>query len=52
MGKLATLTDQSPYLSEYAPQWWDEYAAPTLARGTLSSYAVQLDLRILPELDD
>ncbi len=50
MGKLATLTDESPYLSEYAPQWWDEYAAPTLASGTLSSYAVQLDLRILPEL--
>ncbi len=50
LGKLATLTDESPYLSEYAPQWWDEYAAPTLASGTLSSYAVQLDLRILPEL--
>ncbi len=50
LGKLATLTDESPYLSDYAPQWWDEYAAPTLASGTLSSYAVQLDLRILPEL--
>ena len=50
MGKLATLTDESPYLSDYASQWWVEYAAPTLASGTLSSYAVQLDLRILPEL--
>jgi len=50
MGKLAALTDESPYLFDYASQWWVEYAAPTLASGTLSSYAVQLDLRILPEL--
>src|SRR2546426_1141113 len=50
MGKLATLTDQSPFFFEYAPRWWDEYAVPNLAKGTLSSYAVQLDLRIVPEL--
>jgi len=50
MGKLASLTDDSPLLSEYAPQWWHEYAIPSLAKGTLTSYAVQLDLRILPEL--
>jgi len=48
--ELTILTGDCPTLKDYASRWWEEYAEPNLAQTTLSIYAVQLDLRISPEL--
>src|SRR5437016_5920392 len=44
-----TLVVKTPLLSEYADKWWTEYVEPELSKSTQQVYAVQLDLRILPE---
>ena len=49
-GDLSVLTAGSRTLSDYAAQWWSDYAEPNLTRRTLEVYATQLDLRIIPNL--
>jgi site-specific recombinase XerD len=39
-------------LGDYASEWWESYAEPRLAEGTLAVYATQLDLRIRPRLGE
>jgi len=50
IGNLSTLTAGSRRLSDYAAQWWSDYAEPNLTPRTLEVYATQLDLRIIPHL--
>lgn len=49
-GDLSILTAGSRTLSDYAAQWWSDYAEPNLTPRTLEVYATQLDLRIIPHL--
>lgn len=49
-GDLSTLAACGRRLSDYAPQWWSDYAEPNLTARTLEVYATQLDLRIIPHL--
>lgn len=50
VGELGLLTGGRVLLRDYAVEWWDAYAQPSLTRRTLDVYSVALDLRIVPLL--
>lgn len=48
LGELDRVDRGKITLAEYADLWWERYALPNLAQGTLDTYSVQLDLRVIP----
>jgi integrase len=49
-GDLALQSAGKESLAEFAEKWFELYAAPTLARSTLTSYASTWDRHVLPRL--